>query len=59
MQQGGLTTAEAKRSPLTVVVALSEVLGPGTAALGGGDQVVQQVYSGHVYSDGGEEVEVR
>ena len=57
MQQAALTTAEVKRSPLTVVVALPRVVGPGAAASDGA--AAEQLHAaGEVYMDDGESVDV-
>ena len=66
MQQEALLTRDVKRSPLTVVVALAEVLAPlgGSAdGAGAGPNIVGAHSSGgsivaHMFNDGGEEVEV-
>ena len=69
MQQEALLTRDVKRSPLTVVVALAEVLAPaggggGGSGAGAGPSIVGALSSSsssivaHMYNDGGEEVEV-
>ena len=66
MQQEALLTRDVKRSPLTVVIALAEVLAPagggGRGGAGAGRSIVGAHSSSsivaHMYNDGGEEVEV-
>lgn len=67
MQQEALLTRDVKRSPLTVVVALAEVLAPsgdggGSGGAGAGRSIVGAHSSSsivaHMYNDGGEEIEV-
>ncbi len=56
MQEGGMTTAQVKRSPLTVVVALPSLV-TGQQQAGEGQQA--QRVTGMVYNDDGESIEVR
>jgi len=57
MQQGGMTTTQVKRSPLTVVVALPEAVTVGEPSRQSLQQWPLRV-AGHVYNDDGESVEV-
>ncbi|GAB4817380.1 hypothetical protein N2152v2_004426 [Parachlorella kessleri] len=57
MQQGGMTTTQVKRSPLTVVVALPEAVTGGEPRKHSLQHLAVGV-AGHVYNDDGESIEV-